>query len=281
MCELACQAYYSEGSRDVYSFPRHVETYVQNGLGRFSDNGVGCLTVFDPYRVDVNMAIRTQDVVRLKKNGEFILLGRAESAPLKGCSLAFEDLFRKSPASNKKLISKERNTPSYSVDILTAYREFIASDTALDSWSEEFRSKPLAKDIQVDLLASLPDSPSAMDKILQTANADDIENEMWLLIPPSTHSVACLYPLFVLLCSGADVQIRLPNNKHISRLLQKLSASMGFLSDTRLSLLPATWHLSDTHKTDRNIFVFGANETIRYLAGLTEGKVVGFGSSIR
>ncbi|MBP6217144.1 MAG: hypothetical protein KA436_01000 [Oligoflexales bacterium] len=95
MCEMASQAYdfydATVNSRR-FLFPYWVKVGVLVGSGRVDSSGEGCLTLFDPARIDYPWPLRVQDLIRLDAEGGFTLLGRLPQAPLKGCSLNVEEI---------------------------------------------------------------------------------------------------------------------------------------------------------------------------------------------
>ena len=104
MSELASAAYTLPRPERPLRFQENVVPFVVDGLKHAqngdaqargvaplamtaSRSGTGLLGVFDFNRIDIPAPIITEDVVRLAADGTFELLGRAHTAPLKGCSL--------------------------------------------------------------------------------------------------------------------------------------------------------------------------------------------------
>ena len=98
MCELASQAYGCSLSAGYLRFPSNVELWVDDGYGFWQKSGQGNLVVKDNSRIDIGYPIATEDQVDLLADGCFRYLGRKKEAPLKGCSLVFEDIWQKKQA---------------------------------------------------------------------------------------------------------------------------------------------------------------------------------------
>lgn len=110
-CELAAQAYdfcphnlqdNEQSHSRRFAFAPYVKVFVATEkspqLGtksrqlRLAQEGVGTLVLYDPRRIDTPYLIETEDRVDLSGDGRFKLLGRVQTAPLKGCSLLGESL---------------------------------------------------------------------------------------------------------------------------------------------------------------------------------------------
>ena len=98
MCELSSQ-FYGRGSSSWLQGPSWVRTRVIHPeTGKDAANGeTGLLQHVDLANVDSVLAIQTEDLGRLEDDG-FYLLGRAQGADLKGCSLATERFFEQPAA---------------------------------------------------------------------------------------------------------------------------------------------------------------------------------------
>ncbi|OGR89313.1 MAG: hypothetical protein A2992_02815 [Elusimicrobia bacterium RIFCSPLOWO2_01_FULL_59_12] len=90
MCELSSQ-FYARGASPVFKGPPWVRTLVVNpNTGAPLPEGeTGWLTHFDLANVDSALAVQTEDEGIAHPEG-FVLLGRARSAGLKGCSVDME-----------------------------------------------------------------------------------------------------------------------------------------------------------------------------------------------
>jgi hypothetical protein len=86
MTELSSQAY--DSGSGIFRFPPWVRTQIVSPeTGAISAAGeTGLLRVFDPANIHSVMAIQTEDLAASREDG-FELLGRAESAGPRGCSL--------------------------------------------------------------------------------------------------------------------------------------------------------------------------------------------------
>jgi len=98
MCELSSQ-FYGRGSSSWLQGPPWVRTRVIHpDTGKDAAQGkTGLLQHVDLANVDSVMAIQTEDVGRMEDDG-FYLLGRAQGADLKSCSLAAERFFERPTA---------------------------------------------------------------------------------------------------------------------------------------------------------------------------------------
>jgi hypothetical protein len=93
MCELSSQAYdgvagQPRASVGIFQFPPWVQTQIISPeTGAVSAAGeTGLLRIFDPANMYSVMALQTEDLAASRGDG-FELLGRAESAEPRGCSL--------------------------------------------------------------------------------------------------------------------------------------------------------------------------------------------------
>lgn len=285
MCELASQAYDFVDNPDgieqsmterFFRFPGWVAPQVLTTDRRIETNGRGSLIVDDSIREDLPWPIRTEDRVLLQDDGRFQLEGRVAFSPLKGCSLLAEDLLRK----NAKISNQKVSTQKLESEFIDSTRaeeihrraSAMLSDARFRNILEaELQSDILADWMLDDLRKSLPQTPEAW--ITAAQNARDNESvRRWIFIPPHTHSLALLHPLFIAALLNLDVAVRDVSNPAMHAYLQ--SVFQGFWSFRRL---PASWRLPSDEAADA-IMVFGSNETLATLRDCTPLPIVGFGT---
>ncbi len=292
MCELASQAYSWVVQTDdsgatqkrQFRFPSWVQCFVEDENRNLQTSGKGCLTVYDPLRIDYPWPIRTQDLVTLNDDQSFLFEHRIKTAPLKGCSLnAEKDLAM--GASSKRKARPRPNQVSLCRDqvILNAKNivpeiiDFLSSRQALEMLSLEFNSLIDAKSILGLLTASIPKDP---DHWWQIAKSSQPSFTNWLFIPPNNHSIAMIYPITVAVVSGLKVWVRTSKSNHnlintfVDRLKEVSRDSVQSLSPNTIigsSMLP-----DDIEAT----FIYGHDKTIQSIRSGTNLHVQGFGDSL-
>jgi hypothetical protein len=94
MSEMASQ-FYGRGISAVKNGPHWVRTRIIDPLtgGDAAPGSRGLLAHYDLANFNSVMAIKTEDVGYADGDGGFVLLGRADNAQLRGCSLTVEDLW--------------------------------------------------------------------------------------------------------------------------------------------------------------------------------------------
>ncbi len=234
MCELSAQAY-RLGFNNRYSFPPWVHVLVETAPDNFESQGVGALAVFDYARLDVPLFIRTQDLVCLRDNGEFELLGRIQGSPLKGCSMNFE---HSRLIASTRLIRNENKSPplpqkDFNHEALS--RELLAQD--------QFRHL-LRQELGHDKVFSW--SLSELKESMDCFDLNKIYSlyrksaKKWSFIAPSTHSFAIIYPLWTAAALGIEVDLKLSSkNPNVHRTLvwfsdyltKKASAKINIIND--------------------------------------------------
>ncbi len=274
MCELATQAYDYTLPKQTrrFRFPDWVKTYVLPGLNLFLTEGEGALVVEDPLRVDYPLPLRTQDVVRLYKDGSFEIIGRVPRSVLKGCSLLTEtekvrELHPKShKLTNTSQIKFSKNDISY----------FFDNDST-EALSRELTSLSAAQSAISDLKIGF----ESTDWDRCVANSQAIKGEHWLFIAPSNHSIAVVYPLIMGLAAGLKMTVRIPkefeaDTSFLKIFLRRLSkfANISTLShEFRLGTHPLP-------KGTDKVLIFGDSETVQTVKLLSSVPVSGFGSGL-
>ncbi|MBP9708059.1 MAG: hypothetical protein KBD78_10460 [Oligoflexales bacterium] len=316
MCELACQAYDYDalGLKDrqneltlnerKFRFPPWVSLFVTQGLGVLQLKGKGCLTVLDPFRIDYTGAIRTQDVVELSQDGSFSLFGRASYAPLKGCSLAVDEIFK----SHKKELERSLdsdfslNKTKWFVKNINERCEkvgqflevFFQKDSTLDALAKDLGSKNAAQSALDDLLRDFPKSPATWLQSLRSAfdlkfideKSKDLELlgfKSWTFIAPASHPVALLEPLSLAVLADLDLAVRLPEKfskkeGFLVQFIQGLSASL----QGNIILLPSEWRIVSQNDLQKNrvLLVFGEDSTIKKIERLLKRPIRGLGTKL-
>lgn len=291
MCELACQAYdwvpLLESKRPlnkrVFRFPQWTQLTVHQGGEQYATSGEGALVIHDPLRVDLQSPIRTQDFVALNADQSFQLLGRVPAAPLKGCSLAFE------PKSLASIAIKPR-VPQYASlpadmeqrqqRIATALDRFLADEKVIAQLSRELYSRQLAEYALADVRRSLPTTPEAWLQAAHTAAGDGKVPERWLMLMPSTHSLAIFYPTVMAYILNLTCSIK--RGRPQGSLEELWLKALLQLAPTQFIDLGTTFRLDAAtfpHDVDA-LMVFGSDETISALQAISPVPIQGFGHTL-
>jgi len=298
MSELASAAYTVPGAGRRLKFQAGVMPFVVTRIlpavlpsmlqGR--PQGTGLLGVFDLNRIDIPAPIITEDVVNLSESGEFQLLGRANTAPLKGCSLLAEpqapqiqemsqDARTQQPVypQGQRLATIPRNAiPSIIVDFSSSQAAQVALTAAMGSQ----RAATLALE---DLAASASSVASGRDCWDTCVNESGIlaTGARLLIIPPNTHPVALAYPLAVALGAGRQVSVKLTRHQiqgdSFSRLLMRRLEAAG----ARIDLVPPGFRMAQPHQWNA-VLAFGDDATIAAIKNSAGEKtlVAGHGETI-
>lgn len=298
MCELASQAYdvYDPKSKKrSFKFPPWVSVQVLAGLDQAQNQGEGCLLVTDPTRIDYPWPIRVQDIARLHEDQTFELLGRSPQAALKGCSLRVEELLVPSSNIQINIVQKQKKFVDQNI-FPSKYPDFLAffdDPKTLELLSEELGSQNCAKAALDDLKQDIPSFfernqlPSFLPNPLPGLNFNwlkAIENSGAhsqlhnLIIAPSSHPIAALYPIALAAMSGAKVSVRLHPGKFLPFFIDWLSA---FFPE-RIFTLPQSFRLGLTPlpKEINQLLVYGDDDTISQIKDLSPVPVKGFGQSL-
>lgn len=320
MSELASAAYTVQApERGVLRFQKNVVPFVVDGLKQrlagnppgpdssdslvmtASRSGTGLLGVFDFNRVDIPAPIVTEDVVRLAADGSFELLGRAHTAPLKGCSLLAEVLHEGAENTPRpvKISARAANSsrqPGNSL-VLGAVEAFIKSHEAFDAMVQATESRKAAKLALEDLLVSITrvlHNQDAWTSCMATSGIGSIGKSL-LIIPPNSHPLAVVYPMTIALASGCDVSIRLNRGQsHPGSFICRLVARL-LGAGVHIELLPPEFRFRKTEFTTTEfqkipaqnrvwdaVMAFGDDATIEAIrASVPEStRVIGHGEAV-
>jgi hypothetical protein len=290
MSELASQAYSTgskEGEEPILKFPDWVNTFVMTGMGGASASGLGSLLVRDPFRVDYPYYFRTQDVVELDSQGKFLFIGRAITAPIKGCSIladnekkeliCFSEATKniRNERSKDKLFDKGIQT----LLILDTVKKFLQSKFAEDLLAVELGYRAVAKSALLDLVSSMPKDVDSCHESVKKSQA--LSGDNWLFVLPNNHSVVGIYPIFVACCAGINLRVRLPTKFSEGSLCSELINILSSLSFVAIKQVSPNFRL-DTSKYCNiadNILFYGKDETLDSLK-LSNNRIKGFGSSL-
>lgn len=301
MCELASQAYdfVPQGeavdlSRRRFRFPWWAPVAVMKDPTTAQQEGEGALIVWDTARIDVPAPIQIEDLVHLEKDGTFQLLGRVPTAPLKGCSLKVDEIVEdvagfETPRPNETstVTAKKLNLKVMArrAEQVVKWLHSLASDSVFAMrLTQELGSKTIAVQAIEDLKTQLPHDANAM--LAAALTALEGQNEIaaaWLVIPPSTHSLAALQSIALLLCCDVQVRIRLsaivgqsPDGSSLNRAFELLTIS-GF---NMLSAGP-NWKIkTNADLRDEAILMFGDDSTIDHIKHVAKCPVAGFGNAL-
>lgn len=284
MCELACQAY--GPGNGVWKFANHVRCYVQKPDHSFSLKGIGCLTVWDPKRIDCPHPIRTQDLVEITDGG-IRYLHRLKTSPLRGCSLLVSDAgsIKSSTHSEKNMREIKISFDDRVADRATLFHEFadkfFKDSKVIQSLGSEIGSTHAAQKTLENLHSEITNSD--WPKILENATQQKPIADEWLFILPNNHSLVGIYPLAVAYVLGLNVNVRLPRNFSSDH-------SLIFLFYQGLSKRPgAHFELSspqiqigqdDLSPRIGSILCFGTDETVQQIKKMSQLPTVGFGNHI-
>jgi hypothetical protein len=300
MCELASQAWDvvdidqdSSLQNRTFKFPWWVTSAVMTTHSEADATGEGALTIYDPLRLDVgNVALQTEDLARVASDQSFQLLGRVPRAPLKGCSLRVTEVTSVDISVAHKTASKAignfatTDRALVSENSARAHQWFLrllADDVALTRLTRELADATLARQAIEDLSASLP--PDDSDFVTAAANATSHASttKNWLLIPPSSHSLALIQPLAVALTLGLSLRVRLPS-------IQQLDPGETFLARAielanamgcGITILDRSWRLGTEDLLDgERLLVFGDDATCDFMRSFAPGRVSAFGHAV-
>ncbi|MCX6131700.1 MAG: hypothetical protein NTX25_21900, partial [Proteobacteria bacterium] len=221
MCELASQAYdfvdFPDGpelnlSDRWYRLPVWADAYIFDRLSQLESSGEGALLIYDNLRTDFPWPIRSEDMVSLREDGAFQLLGRVPFAPLKGCSMLAEQVLEQTKFIERPLPSvnfPQNHLPKPGItaraEILHRQVQSIVDDPLwYDYWLSEFNSIQVVEWLRQDLRHTLPKDIHAWCLAAQQA-IDPSSPRRWLIVPPSSHSFAWLQPLLIGAVAGLEL----------------------------------------------------------------------------
>lgn len=290
MCELAAQAYDFVLPDDTgprrFRFPFWVQCAATQGMDIATAQGKGSLLISDPLRIDYPWPLRVQDMVDLNPDQSFTFLGRAPLAQLKGCSLLSEELIggkvKSVPASRIPRGAGTAIDPSERiVRVLHLLDNFLKSPGSLASLEAELGSRTAAKSALEDLIADLPDSSAAwLHSVGQTGA---IPGQTWLMILPSNHSIAGIYPIAMGYAAGIKSLIRIPKRfAQSNSLISMFIARLQNVASEAILVISPDFRLGESalDPTIDAILVYGSEGTIAQIRSLVTCPVQGFGSKI-
>lgn len=299
MCELASQAYdvvpvgESKALNErSFRFPAWAPVRVMRDADQALVEGEGALVIWDQARLDIPAPIQVEDLVKLHADGSFKLLGRIPTAPLKGCSLKVEEVLDKTSVSISASPQTGPAITPIDFDHLPARAELVISwlrtlardDSFATRLAYEFGSETIAHQAIQDLQKSIPQDAAAMVQAAKDAlNGKTTLASSWVLIPPSTHSIAAIQPLALLLTLGRDVQLRLTTLMNQDELGSSLERIYALLKKANLSIssLPATWNIKSPEDVAGSaLLVFGDNTTIARISEISGAPVTAFGNAV-
>ena len=304
MCELASQAWDfvvkpsdSDLAQRRFKFPWWVTLAVMTHPSRAEQAGAGALLVHDHARSDLLsksgvIPIQTEDLVNLEKGGLFTLQGRVPNAPLKGCSMLADTA---SSAANlehaENAQTKSANLgPSLHLDSdVTTLRApsvrkwFLDLCKDLDAQKRlihELQSTHLAKEALSDLVSGLPSTDEELGASALRSVGPLTTPKRWLLIAPSSHSLAFIHPVMAGLLLGLDMRVRVPtiagikgSDSFLFRAIQ-LAKEHGFHVET----LDPSWRLGPRDLLDgEQVLIFGDDDTCGQFKKFAPRRVNAFG----
>ena len=275
MCELASQAYdWGSGFR----FPRWVSVAAVSGINRIRPHGECMLLVQDNLRIDYPTAIRTEDVIHLNGDGSFELIGRAPSAPLRGCSLNVYEVPRavefKNLLKHESITIPSRQTlETQALKIENQLRNFLNQKETLKSLKEELGSENAAQQAINDLQRGLPRSADEWSQGAQNASSGKSHlPRNWIFVLPRNHSLVVTYPLAFAKVLGLNVSLKVP---------KELASNQGFIA--RYAQLLDTPILNTDRKLPASdaILCYGTDETVASIRRLQASSFVrGYGHNV-
>ncbi len=286
MSELATQAYDLETCALAdrwYHFPAWVTTHVLVKDGTIKKSGVGSIVISDPFRTDLPLPIRTEDIVELRDN-KFQILRRSRSAPLKGCSMLAELPLQKSSFSYAQSAAAQipKDETHLAKEVLSLCHRLLQDQSVFSQFTEEFGHKDLAKFATEDLTRSLSLSPEDLARSAKRLHAAD-KKSAWTIIAPNSHSLAVVHPIIIGFVAGLDLAVRVPErftgDQHF---LMQLIQGLNLLRSNSIVLIPASFHLemADDIYKQGNVLAFGTNATLKELQRIAPGRISGYGETL-
>lgn len=290
MSELASQAYDWEEPDTLakpleergYRFPYWVRTYCYKGLGQVTSQGLGALIIEDRARIDIPVAIKTDDLIYLE-GCRFNLQGRITAAPVKGCSNRVEA--KSTPEgqlgiipSENKILNISISRPSQKLEhARETLDELLRSSAGWNSLLREFRSKKIATWARDELAGSLHHMGLSLNYPSQSHR--NLLN--WLIILPNNHSLVGFHPVVVGLALGKRLTLRLPD-KFRRSLFGKWVSVLCNLYPEQLTIVDGTFRTEsiDLEKWD-GMILYGSDQTVSELAAKSRIPVQTFGTYIR
>lgn len=286
MCELASAAYTAFDKPGWFAFQagaipfivRNAQPHLgtTNGWPTLLDGsfeGTGILGVFDFNRIDIPMPILTEDVVELDRDGSFRLLGRASTAPLKGCSMLVSPARRPAKTTALKIAVKtgaDNADASNSIN-LAPFRvidSFCRTELARTLLSEALGSRVAATQALEDLVFASGKILADGDFAAQAMVNSGIRScgEHFFMIAPNSHPIAIIYPLAFILGSGRSVTLRLNRNQTGNSFLKRLVETLK-IHGVKIEAIGPDFRfhrdlLVASGPESRDVFVFGSNQTI-------------------
>lgn len=324
-CELAAQAYdYCEFGADTplaarsFRFANDVTVWVgsltkgKNESDSFDQvaahsKGTGRLMLFDPHRLDYPYLIETEDRIELTSDGSFKLLGRVQTAELKGCSLLAEQ-----PPAAGTNASKGTKPPQPQGNALPlpglgdrirqlrqlwqrlladgAFEEALQADLALITAGlvAKDQVKTLALYLKSDLATSfLAPSADYLGAIAQNLGRSCLEadlacgreGERWLMVLPSSHPVAGLYPLTLAAAMGLWGEVRASSRRQFRALSLFISELQKF-SFVRMKVVEGDAAYRASLDRAGGLLAFGQDATIQLFRQSFTGTIRGFGDAL-
>ncbi|MCX6118891.1 MAG: hypothetical protein NT027_15245 [Proteobacteria bacterium] len=307
MCELSSQAYdfvplgKTKSLADrTFKFPNWCMPMVMDDPSMASESGIGALTLWDTARIDIGIPIQTEDLVHLNSDGSFQLLGRIETAPLKGCSLKVDEVKGQIEQNEGAQISLAREginltaipsidlilgfSPEKSAKVLQWLQGLTKNLHLFDALKKELGSPTLAEWAIHDFSCGIPLSNAAMKIAAEKAfeGRTKIESS-WMIIPPSSHSFAAIHALAILCCIDVRIKIRRPNIRGATP--EQSSSFDIMMNDAQkcgitVDVLPTDWRLTSKTPSNDAILFFGSNETIESISTYCTGTRYGMGNAI-
>jgi hypothetical protein len=289
MCELASQAYawgLAGDGEPAYKFPRWVKLRVAQGFDQIKNDGVGCLIVEDDMRVDVPQAIQVEDLVSLD-DVTFKLQRRLPKAPLKGCSLSFE---HKGPSIPSLVFSANDGIGSHSTreqgvrpseqnldSMISFVKRYFGSQEWLDALDKEFGSLTLARWAAEDFLNDLPQDVEAWRRAIDNSGVRKL-NKPWLILPPSSHSMAALFPVLIGWAVNLELSIRVPaNSAHLTALWHFIESIRRYGCQINLVASGVRFNSAESIEPYSGVTVYGTDVTCSQIREVAEIPTVSFG----
>ena len=299
MCELASQAYdfvklgeTKPLDERTFRFPTWAPVKVMREHDLATAEGEGALLIWDQARFDVAAPIQVEDLVKLYPDGSFQLIGRIPTAPLKGCSLKVDDILdHESPSKlqtqrhSPELLNIDFNCLAQRCEQIIGWLRLLTVDSIfMERLAQEFSSKTIATQAVDDLNRSLPrDAHELASSLIAALAGKKSLAASWILIPPSTHSIAALQPLALLLAANVSIKLRLTrisgqgeHGSSLTRIFDLLTAQ-----NFPVSALPPSWKIKSPEDVGASaILIFGDDSTIAEISQKANAPVTGFGNAL-
>jgi hypothetical protein len=277
MAELCSQAYTSPSS-NIFKFPEWVKLSIMTPIGQIRPYGTGSLIIQDHLRIDLPYFLRSEDIVKLKKDCSFEILGRVPSSVQKGCSFT--------SMQQEKNLYKDITLPTVKTKsdcslrittILDLSKKLYSNPSLLKSLEKDLKYPKIALSALNDLKLSTPNTVAKWKKAINKSESKI--GDHWLIILPNSHPLVCFYPLMLAYAAGLRITIKYP--KRFGK-----KSTLGFVHEF-LHKYDPDFIQGNYQERKRllssnlqGVLCYGNNQTIKDIKSQYSCTVQGFSNSI-